>query len=195
MLKLLSVSLLFALTASLSHAQGERCASLFVAENQFELTNFEPLSRGNFQAMLRQEKVFLKKLRGNSQNEVTWLTRLNQLGLGVRFFGITKIQEQQYMIIENAPGVNTQMPMLAPSDFRLTKTAVTEIKRQAELLASEGISPLDLQFQVSPDGRQVKIIDPELFRMALSLEAAHKETNTILNNIFSVWAMEGKIEF
>jgi hypothetical protein len=158
-------------------------------------SNPQALSRGNISANLNGESVFLKKLRGGSEKEMQWLQTINSLGLGVKLYGKTKIQDQIFAVLEQAPGVNTQIPMMAPSEFILKKSAALEMRRQAEVLAQHGIIPVDLQFQVSLDGRQVKIIDPELFRVTDNVDLAMKETQTILNNIFMVWTMESKLEF
>ena len=200
--------LTFLMTLALSgcaHAQNGQCAGVFTdrggqgesvtipvlsIESLGELTG---LSRGHFAGHLGPKKVFIKKLRASS-HELIWLERLNSLGLGVKLYGKTKIQDQTFAVIDFVEGINTQMPMMAPGDFRLSKESVIEIRRQAEILADNQIIPVDLQFQVSNEGSKITLIDPELFKAAPDIKTAKQQTNAILNGLFMPWMMEGKID-
>lgn len=183
------------------------CKSIFISENSrgvgtglpvFSLDQIfiqKHLSRGNFEALLNDgQRIFLKKLRGGSETEIAWLQKINSLGLGVELLGRIKIQDQNYAVLEYFEGVNTQIPMMAPSDFILSKVAITEIRRQTTILAANGIIPVDLQFQVSLDGKSVKIVDPELFQMAQAPEEAGAKSQSILMNLLMPWTLEGKAE-
>lgn len=176
---------------------GPSCGAIFTSENrrgEGDITLLRPLSRGNFEAVIGNERVFLKKLRPSSNTELMWLQKINSLGLGVELYGTVKIQDQNYAVLEFFEGVNTQIPMMAPANFILSKTALSEMQRQAAILAENQIIPTDLQFQVSLDGQAVKIVDPELFKEASSLAEARSQTANILNGIKLPWMMEGKLE-
>ena len=58
------------------------------------------LPRGHFEGLMGVKKVFIKKLRANSESELAWLQRINTLGLGVELYGTMKIQDQTYAVIE-----------------------------------------------------------------------------------------------
>lgn len=153
------------------------------------------VSRGHFTAQRGSQTVFLKRLRNSLSPEISWLERLNYLGLGAKLYGKTELNGQTFAVLEYVEGINTQMPMMAPPDFKLAPQVVAEIKRQAKLLADHQIIPVDLQFQVSKDGSQVVLIDPELFKVAPDLQTAQTQTQVILQNLFMPWQLEGKIEF
>ncbi|KYG63905.1 hypothetical protein AZI86_13895 [Bdellovibrio bacteriovorus] len=159
-----------------------------------EITIIKDLPRGHFEGLLGDKKVFIKKLRASSETELAWLEKINSLGLGVELYGTLKIQDQTYAVMEFFEGVNTQIPMMAPSGFILTKKALGEIQRQAAVLAENQIIPVDLQFQISLDGQSVKIVDPELFKQASSVAEARAQTLNIFMGLKLPWMMEGKLE-
>lgn len=176
---------------------GPSCQSVFSQENGRGVENVSittALPRGHFEGVLGAERVFIKKLRASSETEIAWLERINSLGLGVKLYGTMKIQDQTFAVMEFFEGVNTQIPMMAPSNFVLTKKALAEIQHQAFILAENQIIPVDLQFQVSLDGKSIKIVDPELFKQASSVAEARAQTLNILMGLKMPWMMEGKLE-
>lgn len=185
-----------------AQAQGPSCGEVFIARGEAltipfltweNMTSVQPLNRGNFLASWGSKPVFLKRLKGSSSSEASWLRYLNSMNLGIKFYGEILHEGQTYLVMERFDGVNSQIAMMAPESFQITKSMAQEIKRQAEVLASQKIIPVDLQFQMTSQG-EVKIIDPELFQQAPSIEVAQKETENILNNLFLSWLMEGKLE-
>lgn len=148
--------------------------------------------RNNYIAKVDNSVVFLKKLKSSSLREAAWLQELNKIGLGVQFHGITQINGHHYMIIADASGVNTQMPMAAPDGFILTAHTIAEMKRQVDLLAAHSIYPIDLQFQISLDQTKITLIDPEFFEVRDESNRNHHSANTLLNSIIMLWSMDGR---
>lgn len=183
-----------------ANAQSLACTDVFAASASeapvltlSDILSPQPVGRGHFLASYASRPVFLKRLRTNS-TEVKWLQRLNSLGLAVKLHGVVQLENHLYAVIDQAPGINTQMPMLAPGAFILTKAMVQDIHRQAAVLANDRIIPVDLQFQINPNTHEVKIIDPELFRAAESVEIAERETESIVRHLLMTWKLEDKIE-
>lgn len=94
-------------------------------------------------------------------DEALWLKELNEMGLGAKLYGIVSIKGDQYMVMERIDGYNTNRRYYPKVD--IPESAVEEMRRQFQLLVSNGIIPRDLQFQVSYDFKRVVLVDPEFF--------------------------------
>jgi len=97
----------------------------------------------------------------SSFDEALWLKDLNDMGLGAKLYGIARIKNDQYMVMERIDGYNTNRRYFPKVDIPVS--AVKEMERQYLLLISNGIIPRDLQFQISHDGQRVVLVDPEFF--------------------------------
>lgn len=162
--------LLVLLLSSTSVPAAPFCHDLFKVRQPMEiegpLEGRRPIPRKArfFEAVLAGERVFVKPLRGDSKAEAHWLSRINQLGLGVKLKGITRIEDKLHLVTEFAEGFNTNEVMFAAVAKAFPHEEVLkEMKRQFEVLIENGILPVDLQFQISLDGKSVKIVDVESF--------------------------------
>lgn len=107
-------------------------------------------------------EVMGKRLNHGSLKEAAWLQELNKLGLGVRFYGLTEIQGRLFFVMEKVPGYNTNVLNFG---VVISSATVKEMRRQFDILTSNDIFPIDMQFQVGRDGQKVKIVDPEVFEI------------------------------
>lgn len=161
------------------------------------LEGLTPLSRtrGFYRARLGDREVFVKVPRrtGPGLNEGEWLRVLNRLGLGPRLIGRARIQEQEAWVMEYIRGTNTQFPLAAPAQVRLTPSLIGQMRAQVDLLYREGIWPLDLQFLLTPDGRAV-LMDPELFVLRPRPEKTRAEYDRLLDQIIMNWRLDDRVD-
>lgn len=112
------------------------------------------------------EKVGTTRTLKGFVNEVGWTKRLDELGIGVKFKGITKTDDGYLAIVtENFPGIhfNKNSEQL-PQVFKPTQSLITDLKKIKSILYREGIDGYDLQILISEN--HAKVIDPEFFRAA-----------------------------
>src|SRR5690606_32815031 len=81
--------------------------------------------------------------------------------LGVQFFGITEVKGKKYLVMEYVEGINTNQ-YYSPKEV-LHQSEINEMRRQFDILIQNDILPVDIQFQVSRDGKRVVLVDPEYF--------------------------------
>lgn len=172
------------------------CRSVFVKGFQYTEIPFEHLDKvqplGRFhRGLLNGQDVFIKTLRAQSSSELNWLIRLNSWGLGPKLLGVTQLNGQIQLVLETINGINTQFPMMAPEDFRLTQKIVAEMQRQTKILAEHHVSPLDLQFLISLDCNRVTLIDPELFSIDQSI--TEDQVMRYLNSILRNWKIMNRL--
>lgn len=105
--------------------------------------------------------------------EAIWLKELNDIGLGAKFYGIVSFNGERYILMERIDGYNTNLYYNPKID--IPESALREMRRQFQVLISNGIAPYDLQFQISFDRKRVVLVDPEFFeRRQLSKRAAEE---------------------
>jgi hypothetical protein len=112
------------------------------------------------------EKVGTKRTLKGFVNETAWVKRLDDLGIGVKFKGITKTEDGYLAIVtENFPGIHFSRSIgQLPQEFKPTKSLIADLKKIKSVLYSEGIDGFDLQILVTEN--HAKVIDPEFFRAA-----------------------------
>lgn len=160
------------------------------------LTNVSPVGsrRDMFRAELQGHAVVGKLLPHRNLKEAAWLQELNHLGLGPKIHGIVERNHEWYVIMADVGGVNTQLPMAAPTGFSLNARVITEMKRQTRILLDHGIFPLDLQFQVSHDLSRVTLIDPQMFSLRDSAADLEFQGRIAIETILRNWQLDGRYQ-
>lgn len=191
---LLAVLFYFLCASEKLYAMDLKCSAVFIAVNEIVFTDLQQVNRGNYYARSSAGKnLFLKKIRHENDKEFNWLLKLNKIGIGVKVYGIHSFDNQKYIVMDRVDGINTQMPILASVSFSLTKDIQQEIQRQARLISENNIVPTDLQFMITKD-KKVILIDPELFQIESDSQVAKEKTERIVNQIFFLWSLEGKLD-
>lgn len=145
-----------------------------------------------FRATIQGHAVIAK--RAVNLKEAAWLQELNAVGLGPKLHGLVEKGDALFVVMADVGGVNTQVPMLAPAGFKLSASAVAEMKRQLGVLLENGVYPFDIQFQVSADGRRVVLIDPEMFHMRAPGAELDRQGRMALETVLLNWRLEGRVE-
>lgn len=136
-----------------------------------------------YKAKHRNEDVFIKvsmikkgAARGGMrrfehfENEVAWTRRLDDLGIGPKFFGVSDVEGHHTIVTGFIEGVHLDGPLSKiPESFVPTPHLLESLKKIRDVLHREGIDAHDLQLRVTPD--RAYIIDPEFFLSAKGPEA------------------------
>jgi hypothetical protein len=191
----LALNLVFAShTLAQASSAAVRCEKIsHLSFKQIKLSEIEKLEKkGRFLVgSFKNSNVFIKQARGGGLTEALWLEKLNMLGLGPKFYGLTEVNGEPAIVLERVAGFNTQLPDLSPIDFVMKPKHVAEMRRQFEILLKNKIDALDLQFLIDPATDKVTLIDPEFY--TLTTEYVYSNSEMYFNNIILNWRMSGKL--
>lgn len=144
------------------------------------------------QAQYQGQDVIVKlALPANGLREAMWLQELNKLGLGASFFGVTQIKGENYIVMQDVGGYNTNLAQYAPVDFRINQVMYNEMLRQADVVMNNGILAVDLQFQLGVDRNSVTLVDPESFEVHPHNRPVYRQ---LVQPIVFMWQMENRTE-
>lgn len=105
----------------------------------------------------------LKELEERFLNEVDYVKRLSDLGLGPKFHGVHKGADGKYRIVTDfVDGFEVHLGETPENLSRLSFATINDITEKSKKLVAAGIDPLDLQFRVDKTGK-AHVIDPEYF--------------------------------
>lgn len=105
----------------------------------------------------------LQILEENFLNEVSYVKKLSDLGLGPKFHGVFKGPDGKYRIVTDfIDGYEVHLGDIDEVAGKMSLSTVKDINSKARELIKAGIDPLDIQFRVGADGK-AHVIDPEYF--------------------------------
>ena len=105
----------------------------------------------------------LKILEENFLNEVSYVKKLSDLGVGPKFHGVFKGPDGKYRIVTDfIDGYEVHLGDIDEVAGKMSLSTVKDINTKARDLIKAGIDPLDIQFRVGADGK-AHVIDPEYF--------------------------------
>ena len=132
---------------------------------------YDEVGRPIYRTKYQGQNVVVKFSRGNKEKmliEAKYLKILSDLGIGPKFFGVSKIDGKDAMIMEEVPNLTLIKAQegLNTENIKIPKNQIQKVKDQLEnifrLLDERQIFAWDFQYIITPDYRIV-IIDPELY--------------------------------
>lgn len=143
---------------------------------------YDEVGRPIYRTKYQGQNVVVKFSRGNKEKmliEAKYLKILSDLGIGPKFFGVSKVDGKDAMIMEEVPNLTLIKAgeALNTKNIKIPKIQIQKLKNQIEnifkLLDQRQIFAWDFQFLITPDYRIV-IIDPELY-------ISYEETKSLLS--------------
>jgi hypothetical protein len=148
-----------------------------------------------FSAKLAGKKVFAKvsylkpgearaglRKAENIRNEVAWVKRLSELGIGPKFHGLSLYEGRHAIVTEFVEGIHFdgQIAIFSPN-LKPTKQLLESLENIQRTLEREGVVSTDLQLRIASN--RAWVIDPEMFEPAKRQEEIYYSQADLRNLI------------
>ncbi len=120
------------------------------------------VNRGTYEAKLDGKDVFIKITADHmGTKEGFWLTFLNRHGLGVRFLGITLINDRWGTVLEKLDGISSKDNLMFAFE-KIPRVVRQSMRDQIVRLFELGVYPYDVQFVMTSE--RATVMDVEFYQ-------------------------------